>query len=103
VGKVKRFAEWGRRLDERALGPAGWLPHDTTYSEYQKALAVGSASPAWVRVARVVLVVVLLALQLWGGESTWSLILLVPLVAAIGVLSFRVDRDIRIAARNRSR
>lgn len=103
MGKVKRFAAWGRRLDERALGPGGCLPHQTSYGDYQKALAAGSASPAWVRVARAILVVVLLGLQLWARDSTWSLILLVPLVAAIGVLSFRVDRDTRIAARNRSR
>jgi hypothetical protein len=102
VSRVKAFAAWARELDLRVLGPSGWLPDGTSYAGYQTALARGSESPAWVNIGRWLLILALFALLRWGGDGAAAAFLVIPIVGAFGVLTFRVDRDIRVAARKRA-
>lgn len=53
--------------------------------------------------ARLLLILALFALMRWGGDSATSAFLLIPIVAVFGVLTMRVDRDIRVAARRKAK
>jgi hypothetical protein len=101
TGAGRGFAIWARQLDERLLGPGGWLPDDTSYVRYQRETFAGRASPAWVRFGRWFALIALLALQRWGGDSGIALTGFVVVFVVVLVLSLRVDRDIRVAARAR--
>jgi hypothetical protein len=95
------FTAWARHLDERVLGPGGWLPDDTSYLAYQREMFVARASPAWVRFGRWIALLVMLGLLRWGDDGGVALVLFLATIVAIGVLSFRIERDVRLAARAR--
>ena len=97
----RSFAAWARQLDVKMLGPGGWLPDDTSYLDYQRQMFVARSSPAWVRHGRWFGLVVLLGLLRWGGDGGIALSLFLATCIALGCLSFRIERDVRVAARAR--
>lgn len=97
----QRFVAWCRALDERVLGPGGLLPDDTSLSSYYKQSALASASPMWVRAGRVLVTLAALGLLGLDGHELLGSVAVVVLFVGAGVLTFRTERDIRIAAQQR--
>lgn len=99
VSRHRRFAAWGRNLDDRFLGPGGLLPDGTSYEPNMWQTLTAPASPMWVRLGRFVGVLVGLAILRWGGDGDGKLILSLSVSIATGLLFVRADRDLRLAAR----
>jgi hypothetical protein len=99
VGKVKRFAAWGKRLDARLLGPGGWTPHGVSAAQYRFGFfgLARQVCPLWLRLIPWI-AFALIAVTAGLGDAIAFPTLVVSVAAAMWA-TFRMDRAVRIAAR----